>query len=486
MSVTRDITYLAGLGCFAALLSAGAQTVGSSPAAAQSSPAPVHLTAEQDHQRTLQLLHIDSLRSGPQANPDLPNGANYDESKMDPHPKIPDALVLNNGTEVTTANIWWEQRRPQIVEDFDREIYGRVPRDMPQVRWEVKSTAKEMNGELPVITKKLIGHVDNSRYPAIHVDIAVSLSTPANATGPVPVIMQFDVSAEDWAAMVGPYGIPMSTIATTMAEPIGDVMPSGPSWQHQVLAKGWGYASYLPFSVQADNGEGLTQGIIGLMNKGQPRMKTDDWGALRAWSWGVSRVLDYFETDKSVDAQRVGLTGHSRFGKGALLAMAYDQRFAIAYISSSGEGGAKLFRRNNFGESIENVAAVNEYHWMAPNFLKYAGPLTANDLPVDANELIALCAPRPVFIGGGVVKMDGKWDMMRADGWVDAKGMFLAEAEAGPVYRLLGRKDLGTKEFPPAETALANGDLAFRQHPYGHVYWPDWPAFLSFAGRYLQ
>jgi len=487
MFARRSILWPAGLGFLAVILYAAAQSADSnSHPVAQNLAPPVHLTAEQDRQRTMALLHIAALRSGPQSNPGLPNPANYDESKTDPNVNGPDPLVLNDGRKVTTAKMWWEQRHPQIVEDFDREIYGRVPSNMPGVRWEIKSTSREMNGDLPVTTKRLVGHVDNSLYPLIHVDIQVTLSTRANATGPVPVIMEFDVSAEDWAAMVRPYGIPLSTIATMMAEPIGDAMPSGPSWQHQVLAHGWGYATYLPFSVQADSGAGLTEGIIGLVNRGQPRAKPDEWGALRAWAWGVSRVLDYFETDKSVDAKRVGLAGHSRFGKGALVAMAYDQRFAIAYISSSGEGGAKLYRRNNFGETVENVAAANEYHWMAPNFLKYAGPLTANDLPVDANELIALCAPRPVFIGGGVVKMDGPWNPTRADGWADAEGMFLAAAEAGPVYKLLVKKDLGTTEFPATGTALINGDIAFRQHSYGHVFWPNWPTFLTFADRYFK
>ena len=156
----------------------------------------------------------------------------------------------------------------------------------------------------------------------------------------------------------------LTTVATMMAEPIGEPMPSGPSWQHQVLAQGWGYASYLPFSVQADSGAGLTEGIIGLMNKGQPRVKPDDWGALRAWAWGASRILDYFETDKSINARRVGLTGHSRFGKGALVATAYDQRFAIAYIASSGEGGAKLYRRNNFGETVDARRRTNTTGWL--------------------------------------------------------------------------------------------------------------------------
>ncbi len=206
------------------------------------------------------------------------------------------------------------------------------------------------------------------------------------------------------------------------------------------------------------------------------RAQPDDWGALRAWAWGASRVLDYLATDPAVDAQQVGITGHSRYGKAALVAMAYDPRFAIAYISSSGEAGAKLYR-HHFGEEIGNIAGASEYHWMAGNFLKYDGPLTVADLPVDAHELIALCAPRPVFIGGGATK---------GDGWADAKGMFLAAVAAGPVYKLLGKKDLGTTEFPPIETALISGDMAFRQHSDGHTPVPNWPTFLDFASRYLH
>jgi hypothetical protein len=242
-----------------------------------------------------------------------------------------------------------------------------------------------------------------------------------------------------------------------------------------VLAKGWGYAILPPNSVQADNGQGLTEGIIGLVNQGQPR-KPDDWGALRAWAWGASRTLDYFETDKSVDAKQVGIEGHSRYGKAAVVAMAYDPRFAIAFVSSSGEGGVKLHRRN-WGELVENVAGTSEYHWMAGNFLKYAGPLNWNDLPVDSHELVALCAPRPVFVSAGATN---------GDGWVDAKGMFLAAAGAGPVYKLLGRKGLGTSEFPVIETPLMDADVAFRQHSGGHTPAPNWPTFLTFAGRYLK
>jgi len=415
---------------------------------------PVHLTAEQDHQRMMDLLHIQSLRPGADPkHPDSPNAVNYDEAKANPYPDVPDPLRLENGREVTTANMWWQKRRPELIKDFDRDVYGRVPSDVPAVHWEVSSSGEGQEGDIPVIKKSLVGQVDNSGCPAISVNIELTLTTPAKAAGAVPVILELS-----WKRVF--------TNAPA---------PRHPTWQEQVLAKGWGYAEIVPTSIQPDNGAGLTEGIIGLANKGQPR-KLDDWGALRAWAWGASRALDYFETDKSVDAHRVGVTGHSRYGKAALVAMAYDQRFAIAYISSSGEGGARLHRRNS-GEILENVAGTGEYHWMAGNFLKYAGPLTPNDLPVDSHELIALCAPRPVFIGVG--------SPVAGDGWADGKGMFLAAVAAGPVYRLLSKQGLETKEFPPAGTALMTGSVAFREHLEGHTPAPNWPYFLNFAGRFL-
>jgi len=432
-------------------------------------PSPAQLASQADRQKMMDLLHIASLRQGADGNnPQAPNYANYDESKANPYPNLPDPLVLNNGKKVTSAKVWWNQRRPEIVERFDREIYGRVPKNVPKVKWEVAGTKNEMNGDIPVITKELNGHVDNSSYPEVVVDIRVSLSTPADAKGPVPVIMEFGGGAP----IGGGRGTPGSAAKAAPKQPVG---LTGPSWQQQVLAKGWGYAQISTNSIQADNGAGLTQGIIGLVNKGQPR-QPDDWGVLRAWAWGASRALDYFETDQAVDAKQVGIEGHSRWGKATIVAMAYDQRFAVAYVSSSGEGGAKLHRRN-WGELVENVAATSEYHWMAGNFLKYAGPLHWNDMPVDSHELVAMCAPRPVFLSAGATN---------GDGWVDAKGTFLAGVGAGPVYRLLGKKDMGTTEFPAIETPLIDGDIAFRQHSGGHTPGPNWPTFITFAGRYIK
>jgi hypothetical protein len=432
--------------------------------AARGQTAPVEMTAQEDHKRLLGLLGIEALRPGPSGNPQAPNRANSDESKANPYPTLPDPLVTKNGRKVTTKT--WPQRRAEIVEDFDREVYGRMPKVTPKVVWEVVSTAEDVNNGVPVIVKQLLGHVDNSSYPLVTVDIQLTLTTPAKATGPVPVMMEFGFGRRPGGANAPPATPPAGLPAP----------PPGPTWQQQVLAKGWGYAILVPNTIQADNGAGLTKGIIGLVNKGQPR-KLDDWGALRAWAWGASRALDYFETDKAVDAKAVGIEGVSRYGKAALVTLAYDSRFAIGFIASSGAGGAKLHRRH-FGEQVENVAGAGEYHWMAGNYLKYAGPLTPNDLPVDSHELIALCAPRPVFISAGSLSVEGTW--------IDAKGMFLAAAAAGPVYRLLGKKDMGTTEFPPETTPLLDGEIAYRQHDGGHTAGPNWPFFLNYASRYIR
>jgi len=424
-------------------------------------PAPVHLTAAEDHQRLLDLLHIQSLRPGVSGSETSPDAANYDEAKANPFTKLPDPFALNNGRKVTTAAMWNKQRRPELLALFSDNVFGRVPANVPTVQWRVSSEEHETINDIAVLTRHLIGHADNSAYPLLDVNIEVTLTTPANASGPVPVVLEFTFESYPRNPSAKPAPAPPP--------------PTHPTWKEQVLARGWGYALLYPTTVQADNGAGLTAGIIGLTNHGQPR-GVDDWGALRAWAWGSSRVMDYLQTDATVDAHRVAIEGHSRFGKATLVAMAYEPRFAVAYVSSSGAGGAALARRH-FGEQLENVASPGEYHWMGANYLRYAGPLTPEDMPVDTHELIALCAPRPVFIGGGVT---------HGDGWADTRGAFLAEVAAGPVYRLLGARDLGTATFPPVDTALISGELGFRQQNGGHTPLPNFPTFLEFAARYLS
>lgn len=439
-------------------------------------------TAAEDHQNMMDQLGIKALRPGPSGNESAPNHANYDEATANPYPNLPEVLTLKNGKKVTTAQMWWDQRRPEIVEDFDREVLGRVPKNAPAIKWSVTNTAGAMVGPYVVVAKKIVGHADNSAYPDLNVDIQMALVVPANATGPVPVMMMFGSGLMPGEVPPGRAGAPARGPAP--APPPGSDPPS----TQQLLADGWGYVSISPTSVQADNGAGLTKGIIGLANHGQPR-KPEDWGALRAWAWGASRALDYLETEKSVDAKKVGIEGVSRYGKAALITMAYDTRFAVVLVGSSGEGGAKLHRRN-WGEAVENLTGTGEYHWMAGNFLKYGaseaafGSKTPGDLPVDAHELIALCAPRPTFISYGVPeKGDAKW--------LDHQGSYMAAVAAGPVFRLLDAKDLGTSDnykaekMPAVNISMLSGQLAWRQHDGGHTDGPNWKYFIPWADKNL-
>ena len=423
-------------------------------------PEPKTWTAAQDHQQMMDQLGITSLRPGPSGNEQAPNHANYDESTANPFPTLPDVLTLKDGRRVTTAAVWWNQRRNEIVEDFEREVYGRIPANTPRVSWQVTETARASVGTYPVVRKQVVGHVDNSSYPLITVDIQLTLITPAAAQGPVPAMIMFRGTAG-----------------------------ADPPATEQLIADGWGCAFLNPASIQADNGAGLTRGIIGLVNKGQQR-RPDDWGALRAWSWGAARALDYLETESRVDATRVGIEGVSRYGKAALVTMAFESRFRVVLVGSSGEGGAKLHRRN-WGEAVENLTGPGEYHWMAGNFLKYGaaaasfGSRNAGDIPVDSHELIALCAPRLTFISYGVPeKGDARW--------LDHQGSYMAAVAAGRVFRLLGAKDLGTSDdyrterMPAVNVGRLDGQLAWRQHDGGHTDGPNWTYFIRWADTVLM
>jgi len=407
-----------------------------------------------DHKLMMKKLGISSIRRGPSGDPKAPDAANTDEAKVQPY-FLPNPLEFNDGTKVTTPE-QWEKRRAEIKELFDREIYGRAPDNIPSVKWKVKSEKEEMDGKYAVKIKELEGIVDNSSHPKIKVVIKLTVGTPTNAKKPVPVIMEFGFDFSKWP------GMDQKKKSNKL------------TWKQQLLREGWGYAILNPVSYQADNGAGLRKGIIGLVNKGEPR-KPDDWGSLRAWAWGASRAIDYFETDTDVDEKRIGIEGLSRYGKAAVVAMAYEPRIAIGFIGSSGAGGCKLLHRV-FGEQVENLASSGEYHWFAGNFIKYAGPLTQEELPVDGHHLVAMCAPRPVFISSGSASVEGQW--------VDAKGMFLGGAMASPVYELLGKKSMRTMLFPPQEI-LIDGDVAFRQHEGGHTTGPNWPYFIEFAKRYF-
>ena len=476
------------------------------------------MTALQDQATMMHQLGIKKLRPGPSPNESEPNHANYDEAMADPCPQLPDVLTSKTGKKVTTPDQWWTLRRPELIEDFEREMYGRVPKNTPKVTWTTKVTDNEVVGRIPVLAKQLIGRVDNSEYPLISVNINMVLVLPQNVKGPVPVVMMFGFLPPTLPAPAQPSPADMEKINTAFKDlmiknnpelkAIFDKYPAyspitrlpGPNFfapapngdsppTEQLLAAGWGYCTLETGSIQADNGAGLTRGIIGLVNKGQPR-KPDDWGALRAWAWGASRALDYLETDPLVNAKQVGIEGVSRYGKAALVTMAFDQRFAVGLIGSSGKGGVTLQRRV-FGEAVESLASSGGYHWLAGNYLKYAaaesssGTKTGCDLPVDSHELLALCAPRPVFVSYGIPeKGDAKW--------LDQMGSYKATVAAGAVFKLLGARDLGVSNdysnevMPPILTGLLDGDLAWRQHNGGHTDAPNFQYFIPWASKELK
>jgi hypothetical protein len=417
--------------------------------------------ADEDYKNMLDQLGIQKMRKGR-------NGQGKDtsdEATANPwKDSMPDLMTFKDKTKVTTAD-QWPKRRAEIVEEFEREVYGRIPKNVPKVTWEVTKTTEGESGGIATITRTLVGTVDNSAFPQVKVAIQASFTVPRNAAGKVPILLQFGGFGGGGGAK---------------------------SWTQQALDKGWGYGTINPGSIQGDNSK-LREGIIGLTNKGEPR-KPDDWGALRAWAWGVSCLIDYFAAnpDSGVDPTKVSITGVSRYGKAALVTAAFDTRIAAGFVASSGAGGAKLFRRD-FGEMLENVAGRGEYHWMCGNFLKYGadeakfGKKTAADLPVDQHMLIALCAPRPCFISYGVPEGRPIGD----PNWVDAHGSFMATVLAGPAYRLLGKKDLGTPgdyltDKMPAVGTLLGGELAWRQHEGGHTNGPNFPTFYEWAGQYIS
>lgn len=441
-------------------------------------------TAQQDHRNMMDQLGIVRLRPGPSGREGATNSANYDPARANPYPDYPEVLTLKEGRPVTSPEMWWQQRRPEIVEDFEREVYGRIPKSVPAVTWSIRTQALDrVVGTLPVNARQLVGRVDNAACPSIEVQIQMTLVTPKDAPGPVPVLMMF--------GGFGGGGFPRrpgEPAPTNRFASFGGGTFADPPSTEQLIAAGWGYATLVPDSIQADNGAGLTRGIIGLVNQGRPR-QPDDWGSLRAWAWGAARALDHLETDPTVDARKVGIEGVSRFGKAALVTLAFEPRFALALVGSSGAGGAKPFRRN-FGEAVENLTGSGEYHWMAGNFLKYGtaessfGPRDAADLPVESHELIALCAPRPTFISYGIpAKGDANW--------LDQQGSYMATVAAGPVFRLLGARDLGvpddyrTATMPPVNTGLLDGELAWRQHDGGHEDRTNMKHFLAWAGQRL-
>jgi hypothetical protein len=383
--------------------------------------------------------------------------SNYDEAKVGTY-TLPDPLVFQNGQPVRTPDQWFKQRRPEIIKLYESEIYGRIPERAPKLTFTVAETdPNALNG--CAVRKHLVGHLSDSlEGPTVN----VWLYLPAKAKGPVPVLLHLTFFGSD----------PGST-ATPAATKDGRPRPREFGPLTNILARGFGYATVRYTEFEGDsstNNLALARKLA--LAPGQAKPAPDEWGTISVWSWGGSRVLDYLETDPAVDARRVAIIGHSRLGKTALWTGAHDPRFALVFSSCAGEMGSALARRD-YGETVDDMAA--NFPWQfAGNFQKYPGHW--NEMPVDAHMVIALNAPRPVFITGGT-----------QDQWADPRGEFLAEVAAGPVYRLLGQKDLGETEGPPLDKPLITGALGFLYHTGGHAILPaDWQAFFDFAERYLK
>jgi hypothetical protein len=377
--------------------------------------------------------------------------SNYDEAKVGDY-TLPDPLLLRNGQTVRDTNVWFKQRRPEILKLYETEVYGRVPSSAPGVKFELVGTdlAALSNS---AVRKDIIGHFGNATDgPKLN----LVLYLPGDAIGPVPVLLHL---------LFG--NPPAASPAFTNSTRPGEIGPLG-----DILARGYGYACFRYTQVEGDSRTNNLSIVRKLaLPDGQIGPAADEWGTITAWAWAASKVLDYFETESAVDAKRVALIGHSRLGKTALWAGARDPRFALVFASCSGELGASLARRD-YGETVDDVIA-NFPWWFAVNFKKYSARW--NDLPVDSHLLIALNAPRPVFITSGT-----------QDQWADPRGMFLAQVAAGPVYRLLGKQDLGTTDMP-LDTPLISGDLGFLYHTGGHsITAEDWKSFLEFADRHLK
>ncbi len=388
--------------------------------------------------------------------------SNYDEAKVGAY-TLPDPLVLNDGRPVRDAATWVKQRRPEILKLYETEIFGRIPERAPKATFTVVATdAAAMDG-----TAVRQHHVMQFGVGEAPTKVDVVLFLPTKATGPVPAVVQLLFGRAP--GITPPPAPPASEGKAPAARlPMSDAGPVA-----ELIARGYAYASLRYTEIQPDTAATHTSGVQALAYApGQTKPAAGEWGTIGAWAYGASAVLDYLGTERAVDARRVALIGHSRLGKTALWAGARDPRFALVFASCAGEMGSSLARRD-YGESLDDVAA-NFPWWLVATFPKYAGHW--NDLPVDTHMVIALNAPRPVLITGGT-----------QDQWADPHGEFLAEVAAGPVYRLLGKNDLGATVLPPLDTPLITGSLGFHYHTGGHTITPeDWAAFFAFAERHLR
>ncbi|MBO0857843.1 MAG: acetylxylan esterase [Chloracidobacterium sp.] len=393
---------------------------------------------------------------------------NYDESRVGNY-TLPDPLTLNNGAKVRDAKTWVQKRRPEIVRLFEENQFGRSPARPDGMSFDVfDKGAPALDGK--ALRRQVTVYFSGDKAGP-KMDLLIYL--PAGARKPVPLLLNLSFTANSTA--VDDPGVKPGEIWGREKKRVP--APKGSNFGKlnvaPFLAQGFGVATVYYGDIDPDFQGGLPYGVRSLYLKpGQQDPEPDEWGAIGAWAWGLSRAMDYLETDKDVDAKRVAILGVSRLGKTVLWAGAHDERFAMVIASCSGEGGAALSRRN-YGETIKHLTEPTRYPYQfCANYGKYGDHV--DQFPVDAHMLIALIAPRPVLLQTG-----------DKDLWSDPKGEFLAAVAAEPVFRLLGKQALGTERMPPAGQPILH-TLGYSMHAGGHGTIPsDWNLFLEFMRMHL-
>jgi hypothetical protein len=397
--------------------------------------------------------------------------ANYDEAKVGTY-TLPDPLRLENGNPVTSPEVWLHKRRPEILDLYKEKIYGQTPSQLPKMKFDVLEADRHaLNGQ--AVRKQIQISFPGHTNPVLH----VLLYTPANAKGPVPTFLCLSFSGNE--SVISDPDVFVNQIwdgRRDVAYMPTNVMRGGShSWKiPETLARGYGVAVICYGDIEPDlaDGSGWRFGVRSLFpNAAQTLTTPDAWGAIGAWAWGASRVMDYLETDHDVDSEHVMILGHSRLGKTALWAAAQDPRFCMVIASCSGEMGASLARRD-FGETVTSMAKSFPF-WFCRNFLNYSNRIS--EMPVDTHMLLSLIAPRPVYLSTGSLDL-----------WGDPKGEFLAAQAASPVYKLFGLHGLDGDEFPPLDQTLMH-DIGFSCHTGKHDILPaDWDRFLDFADLHIR
>jgi hypothetical protein len=411
------------------------------PALAQQAAGP---TADDIHEMERQRFGFGELVPGRDSDQASPRAANFDEARvgnLEPPP------LFASPADATPEG--WASRRQDLARLIEDNWVGRIPEAANDLRVVWRKEAAP--GRKGYDTEQWIGQI----------------LTPDGRSGPtIDATITFPKRAKRVPALID----------YTYIWPAGFKLPGPPppDTEGMVMKRGWAHVAYRPTLLQADTAAQMGQGVIGLVR--WPRER-HDWGALRAWGWGARKLREELAKDPRIDGGQISLAGHSRFGKAVLVAAAFDHAFADALVSSSGAGGAKLMRRD-FGEAWTNMAGSYAFHWYTPQVMEYAGHKTVADLPVDAHELIALRAPRPLFISSGSAD--------KGDAWVDPKGMWIATSLAEPAWQLYGLPVPASAEMPKVLVGYRDFPLAFYQHDQGHVPWPSYESFMDHEAKFAR